>query len=103
MKNKNIPIFFLVVFLAGLIMFLGFSQVRSEYQLEISKGLDYILSQPQDAWATMALAAAGEQDIDLTHLQTVPENQKSATTLLSMFWLWFQQGKIQVILAMRIM
>lgn len=61
-------------------MFLSFSQVCSEHHSEIEKGIEYLKAQSQDAWTTMTLAAANEQSLDLAHLQSAPESQKSVTT-----------------------
>lgn len=69
-----------LVILITLIGLANFFEVRSENQIEIDKAVNYIKSQSQTAWSTMALAGAGESEIDLNHLKLVPAGQESATT-----------------------
>ncbi len=56
---------------------IGFLKADSENQAETSKGIQYLKSQPQDAWSSMALAANGETAIDFNYLKSLTE--KSAT------------------------
>ncbi|MFH1894328.1 MAG: prenyltransferase/squalene oxidase repeat-containing protein [Patescibacteria group bacterium] len=79
MKKKKIFITSLIVF-SVLLGLDNFSSVRSETDNNIQKAVDYIKSQPQTPWSTMALSAAGATGIDLDYLKFVPEGQKSAAT-----------------------
>lgn len=77
--KKKIFIYFLI----GLFMLISlgnFSLVQSENETEIQKAVSYLKSQPQDSWITMALAAAGETDINLEHLKSIPQDQQSTTS-----------------------
>lgn len=79
MKKKTL-IVYLTIVLALLIGFGNFFEVWSESQSEIDKAISYLKAQPQTAWSTMALAGAGETEIDLNHLKSIPSDQESATT-----------------------
>ncbi len=79
MKKKNL-IVFSVIILVSLLYLSNFFEVSSESQSEINKAISYLKTQPQTAWSTMALAGAGESEIDLSHLESVPDDQKSSTT-----------------------
>ncbi len=73
-----ILIIFLIVF--TFVVLINLSGVYSESQSEIEKAVNYLKTQPQTAWSTMALAGAEESEIDLNHLKSVPSDQKSPTT-----------------------
>ncbi len=77
MKQKILSIFLIVVLI---IAFTNFSNVYSENQSEIEKAVNYLKSQSQTPWSTMALVANGETGINLSHLESVPSEQKSPTT-----------------------
>jgi len=79
-KKKKILIVYLTIVLAVLIGFGNFFEVWSESQSEIEKAINYLKAQPQTAWGTMALAGAGETEIDLNHLKSIPSGQESTTT-----------------------
>ena len=79
MKKNKIFITPLIVFFV-LLGLDNFSSVRSETDNGTQKAVDYIKSQPQTPWSTMAMSAAGETGIDLNYLKSVPEGQKSAAT-----------------------
>ncbi len=66
-----------VALLSGLV---GFSDVQSETQSEIERAVSYVAGQTQTAWSSMVLAATGQSNISLSHLQSVPAAQQSATT-----------------------
>ncbi|NQS89682.1 terpene cyclase/mutase family protein [Patescibacteria group bacterium] len=76
-KTLKISLVTVLVISIGLI---NFSNVYSNNQSEIDKAVDYLKSQPQTAWSTLALAAAGETGIDLSHLESAPSEQKSVNT-----------------------
>jgi len=76
MKRKILIISFTTILII-LIGLSSFFEVRSENQSEIDKAIGYLKSQSQTAWSTMALAGAGETDIDLNHLKSVPSGQES--------------------------
>lgn len=78
--RKKILIISLVIILVTLIGLANFSKINSESQSEIETAINYLKSQPQTAWTTTALAGAGEAEIDLNHLKSVPPDQKSPTT-----------------------
>jgi len=75
--KKKIFVCLLLVLLV-LIGLGDFTLVQSEHEAEIQKAVSYLKSQPQDAWATMALAAAGESEISLGHLHSVPQESVTA-------------------------
>ncbi|MDI6591919.1 MAG: prenyltransferase/squalene oxidase repeat-containing protein [Patescibacteria group bacterium] len=76
--RKKILIIFLAIFIIAIGLF-SFSISKSD-QSQIGRAIQYLKSQPQDAWSTMALAAAGETKINLNHLKSIPSGQESATT-----------------------
>lgn len=77
--KKKIFISLLIIF--TVLMRVGQSRpVQSESETEIQKAINYLKAQPDDAWASMALAAAGETEIDLEHLKSVPQDQQTATS-----------------------
>ncbi len=72
--KKKISIIFLATLL--IVSFAGISSSESE----TDKAANYLKSQPQTPWSTMALAANNELGLDLSHLVSVPSDQKSPTT-----------------------
>ncbi len=78
--NRKMIIVSSVIILVSLLCLSNFFEVSSESQSEIDKAVSYLKTQPQTAWSTMALAGAGESGIDLNHLKSVPDGQKSSTT-----------------------
>ena len=80
MYDKKVKALFLILAIIFSIVLNSSFKAYSKIQSEIEKGIVYLKSQPQTAWSTMALAANKEQGIDLTHLKSVPTDQKSATT-----------------------
>ena len=78
---QKMKILFVVSVCAALIGGLvSFSNVQSETQSETEKAVSYVAGQTQTAWSSMALAASGQSNIALSHLQSVPAGQQSATT-----------------------
>lgn len=77
MRQKILSIFLIIVLITA---FTNFFNVYSESQLEVDKVVNYLKSQSQTSWSTMALAANGETGINLSHLESVPSEQKSPTT-----------------------
>lgn len=75
MKKQKVFFVFLFVVLITISGAFKLSGVHSESYSEIEKAVSYLKSQTQTAWSSMALAANNEQTIDLSHLQSVSQDQ----------------------------